>query len=159
MTSTVTYDGNGKVLTAMNPETRLVMNTYESQTGLLQSKVDAKQNRVEYYYDSYKRVTLIKRFEWVVPPPWPPSSPGLVERPEQKTVFVYDSNSEPGFNPANLAGRLAYVETYTKRGGAAWNAPGGGNAWETMTFREMYATAVSIMVMMVRMFMTTPGMK
>jgi len=39
----------------------------------------------------------------------------------------------------NLAGRLAYVETYAKRGGAAWNAPGGGNAWETMTFREMYS--------------------
>ena len=34
-------------------------NTYDSSTGLVQSKVDAKQNRVEYYYDTYKRVTLI----------------------------------------------------------------------------------------------------
>ena len=138
-TRTFTYDANGKVLTATNPETGTVTNTYDQQTGLLQSRVDAKQNRVEYSYDAYKRVTLIKRFEWVVPS-WPPNSPGsLVERSEQRTVFQYDSNSEAGFDPVNLAGRLAFVETYAKRGGAAWNAPGGGNAWETMTFREMYS--------------------
>ena len=62
--------------------------------------MDAKQNKAEYFYDSYNRVTLIKikRHEWVVPA-WPPGAPGsLIERPEQKMVFVYDSNSEPGFN-------------------------------------------------------------
>jgi len=89
-TRVFTYDANGKVLTATNPETGTVTNTYDAPTGLLQSKVDAKQNRVEYTYDNYKRVTLIKRFEWVVPS-WPPGAPGsLVERPEQKTVFQYD---------------------------------------------------------------------
>jgi len=54
-------------------------------------------------------------------------------------VFGYDYNPESGFFAANLAGRLAWVETYSKRGGANWSAPGGGNAWETMAFREMYS--------------------
>ena len=33
-TETFTYDANGKVLTATNPETGLVTNTSDSQTGL-----------------------------------------------------------------------------------------------------------------------------
>ena len=112
-----------------------------SSAGLLQAKTDAKQNRVEYYYDNYKRVTLIKRFEWVVPFG---GTGSLVERPEQAARFYYDSNPVGGtFLPQYLNGRLAYVETYTKRGGAAWNAPGGGNAWETMTLREMYSYTTS----------------
>ena len=45
-TRTFTYDANGKVLTATNPETGLVTNTYEAQTGLLQTKIDARQNKV-----------------------------------------------------------------------------------------------------------------
>ena len=57
----------------------------------------------------------------------------------QRFVYDYDANGDAGFGAQNVAGRLAYVETYSKRGGAAWNAPGGGNAWETMTFREMYS--------------------
>ncbi|MFN0103858.1 MAG: hypothetical protein ACKV2U_17470, partial [Bryobacteraceae bacterium] len=138
-TRTFTYDANGKVLTATNPETGTVTNTYDSQTGLLQQKVDARNNKVTYTYDTYKRVTSIRRYEWVIPS-WPPGSPGsYVERAEQMTNFVYDGNGDAGFGATNLAGRLAYVETYSKRGGAAWNAPGGGNAWETMTFREMYS--------------------
>ena len=31
------------------------------------------------------------------------------------------------------------METYAKRGGSSWNAPGGGTNWPTMTFREMYS--------------------
>ena len=89
-----------------------------------------------YAYDSYKRVTSITRYEWVVPFG---QSGSWVVRPEQATVFVYDSNGDATFGATNVAGRLAYVETYSKRGGAVWNAPGGGNNWPTMTFREMYS--------------------
>ena len=130
-TRTFTYDANGKVLTAANPETGTVTNTYDSTTGLLTQKVDAKNNKVSYTYDTYKRVTEIKRYEWV--------SGAWVERTEQATKFYYDSNPDGTFTANNLAGRLAYVETFSKRGGAAWNAPGGGSAWETLTFREMYS--------------------
>ena len=126
-----TYTNAGQVLTAANPETGTVTNTYDSPTGLLLQKVDAKNNKVTYAYDSYKRAIEIRRYEWVGAP--------MSSGPEQATRFYYDSNGNAGFGATNLAGRLAYVETYSKRGGATWNAPGGGNAWETMTFREMYS--------------------
>ena len=113
-TRTFTYDVNGKVLTAANPETGTVTNTYDSETGLLQQKVDAKLNKVTYSYDTYKRVIGINRFEWVIP--FGGGTGSWVERVERKTVLVYDSNAAAGFDPVNLAGRLAYVETYAKRG-------------------------------------------
>ncbi|MCC6539427.1 MAG: hypothetical protein IT162_17885, partial [Bryobacterales bacterium] len=141
-TRTFTYDSNDKVLTATNPETGTVTNTYEASTGLLQHKIDAKSNKVAYTYDTYKRVTEIKRYEWVCTGggQWQQGCAGShVERPEQGTKFYYDSNSFVGGWATNLSGRLAAVETFSKRGGAAWNAPGGGTAWTTMTFREMYS--------------------
>jgi len=62
------------------------------------------------------------------------------ERLEQRTNFMYDYHPMPDdMTPVNLAGRPAYVETYAKRGGATWNAPGGGNNREMFTFREMYS--------------------
>ena len=54
---TFTYDANGKVLTATNPESGTVTNTYDSSTGLLLQKVDARNNKVEYIYDSFERIT------------------------------------------------------------------------------------------------------
>ena len=135
-TRTFTYDVNGKVLIATNPETGLVTNTYDSSTGLLLQKVDAKNNKVTYGYDSYKRVVEIRRYEWT-------AGSYYVEKAEQATRCYYDYNPYDGTSGQNLAGRLAVTETYSKRGGANWNAPGGGNNWEVMTFREMYSYSAS----------------
>ena len=61
-------------------------NAYDSQTGLLQQKVDAKNNKVTYSYDTYKRVIGINRYEWVIP--FGGGAGSWVERVEQKTVLV-----------------------------------------------------------------------
>jgi YD repeat-containing protein len=61
-TRTFTYDTTtqSRLLTATNPENGTVTYIYNND-GTLQSKTDAKNIKAEYSYDSYKRVTQVRR--------------------------------------------------------------------------------------------------
>ncbi|MFN7919438.1 MAG: RHS repeat-associated core domain-containing protein [Bryobacteraceae bacterium] len=102
-TRTFTYDSEGRTLTATNPETGLTTYTYNGDS-TLSTKVDAKFQKIAYFYDAYKRVVEIKRY------PKDPSlnQPSGTEDVCQNTKFYYDGN--PYGYGANLVGRMAWVE-------------------------------------------------
>jgi hypothetical protein len=63
--------------------------------------VDAKNQKTTYTYDSYKRVTEIKRYIWEQPFGFPLA---YYERPDQATKFYYDSNPDGSFRATNRPG-------------------------------------------------------
>ena len=97
-TRTFTYNIAGQVLTSTNPENGTVTSTYDGTTGLLSSKLDARNGKVSYVYDSLKRVKEIHR--WV----------GTVEQYDQRVNLYYDSNPFDASYGTNLTGRLAVTE-------------------------------------------------
>jgi RHS repeat-associated protein len=102
-TRTFTYDNTTQRLMSVNhPESGSVTYTYNSN-GTVASKVDAKNQKMEYVYDSYQRVTQIKRYS---------VSTGT-ENFCQRTYFYYDTApfTLSGF-PGNGWGRLTAVEWY-----------------------------------------------
>ena len=109
------YDANQRLQSATNPENGTVTYTY-NQDGTVATKTDAKNQKIVYTYDSYKRVTEIQRFK----------SNG-VEDVTQRTNYYYDSYDSYG---QNLQGRLAAV-TYTA---GTWDSAG-----DELSFKEKYS--------------------
>ncbi|MEZ5355296.1 MAG: hypothetical protein R2762_21895 [Bryobacteraceae bacterium] len=102
-TRTFNYDANGWMTSEINPETGTRTYNYNGD-GTLNYRIDAKNQKVAYEYDSYQRVTTIRRY---------PTSGGAEDTCQTK--MYYDSNPFEGtvttlFNPVNLAGRLAVTE-------------------------------------------------
>ncbi|MFN7919441.1 MAG: RHS repeat-associated core domain-containing protein [Bryobacteraceae bacterium] len=91
----------------------------------LKDKVDAKFQKVAYFYDAYKRVTEIKRY----PKDPMANQPSTTEDACQNTKFYYDGNSAYG---TNLVGRMAWVEYPIC-------APNKNGVAITRTVREMYS--------------------
>jgi YD repeat-containing protein len=117
-TRTFNYDPvTLRLSSTVNPESGTVGYEYNSD-GTLLRKTDAKNQKVEYNYDSHKRVTQIRRY----------TSPS-VEDVCQRTDLYYDSNPFDAGYSTNVAGRLA-----AKRSGGA-NCGGPGS---TREFIEMY---------------------
>jgi len=123
-TRTFNYDlATGRLMSATNPENGTVNYGYNAD-GTTAWKTDAKNQRIEYIYDSYKRVTKVRRY---------PVNGGN-EDPCQQVDFYYDSNPFDGSFSQNAAGRLAatrwgVAETYTincitSSGAQTWNRPG-----------------------------------
>ncbi len=103
-TRTFNYDlATGRLTSAANPENGTVSYTYNAD-GTVATKTDAKNQQVQYTYDSYRRVTQIRRY---------PVSGGQ-EDLCQRTNFVYDGG-------VNGWGRL----TSTSWGGGSCT----GGAW------------------------------
>lgn len=106
-TRTFTYDNTTQRLTSVaHPESGSVTYTYNAD-GTVATKVDAKNQKIAYTYDSYKRVTQIQRY---------PVSTGA-ENVCQRAYFWYDTDKhEPsdvyGFQLQNGWGRLTSVEWY-----------------------------------------------
>ena len=88
---------------------------------MLSQKVDAKGNTVTYVYDTLKRPTEIHR--WVAG----------VEQADQLVKLYYDANAAYG---ANLSGRLAYTEFWSKRKAPGWF---GAGSTPLIRFKEMYS--------------------
>ncbi len=91
---TFVYDAaTQRLASATHPETGTVTYAYNAD-GTLQSKTDAKGQRIEYSYDSQQRVTRVRRFN------------GTVENTCEQQEFVYDQNDlYPEFTE-NGQGRL-----------------------------------------------------
>jgi RHS repeat-associated protein len=99
-TRTFVYDQTTQRLTsATNPETGTVTYTYKTD-GMLDYKIDAKNQKVKYSYDMYGRVTQIDRY---------PISTGPLD-PCQTVSYTYD-NIELRTNYENIGnlGRLSGV--------------------------------------------------
>jgi len=75
------YNGQGQMTSATNPETGTVTYAYNSEY-LLASKTDAKNQKMEYFYDSMHRVTEVKRYPVA----------GGAEDACQNTKYFYDFN-------------------------------------------------------------------
>ncbi|MCW5983292.1 MAG: hypothetical protein KIT09_34695 [Bryobacteraceae bacterium] len=60
-TRTFGYDTSGRVTSATHPETGAASYAYNAQ-GLLLRRTDAKNQKAEYTYDAYRRLTKIDRF-------------------------------------------------------------------------------------------------
>ena len=100
-TQTRTFTYSGDLLTsATNPENGTVNYTYTN--GKIASKVDAKNQRVEYGYDSLQRLTQIRRY---------PVN-GQAQDTCQQTNFYYDTNPFDSNYSQYIAGRLAAVQYY-----------------------------------------------
>ena len=89
--------------------------------GSVATKTDAKNQRVEYVYDSYKRVTMVKRYPVA----------GGAEDEYQRTENFYDSNPFDTNFSQNTAGRLAAVRYKRRTASDDSTAP--------LTFIEMYS--------------------
>jgi len=115
-TRTFNYDlATGRLASATNPENGTVTYTYNND-GTLQKRTDARGQRVEYTYDEYQRVTVIRRF----------LASGQ-EDYNQRVTFTYDWNTaDPEFTQYGW-GRVVAVEY--------WQPLRGYPA----TFTEMYS--------------------
>jgi len=108
-----------QLLSTTNPENGTVTYTYNSDNTLA-TKTDAKSQQVQYSYDSYKRVTEIRRGTY---------SGTFTEDTCQREDYSYDTNPYDGTFSSNIAGRLAAVQY---KGG---NPTSGCDT----TFTEMYS--------------------
>jgi RHS repeat-associated protein len=115
-TRTFNYDlTTGRLSSAANPENGTVSYAYNTD-GSLASKTDAKNQQVQYTYDSYRRVTQIRRYPVA----------GGNEDPCQRTDLYYDTNPLDGSYTQNGWGRPV---------AAAW----GGQSCTGGEFKEMYS--------------------
>jgi len=87
------------LLNANNPENGTVSYTYDSSSRLA-TKIDAKGQKLVYSYDSYNRVTQVKRYYNTT-----------TEDTQQRTTYYYDANPWDSYSNYAL-GRLAAVEYY-----------------------------------------------
>ncbi|MCZ2149713.1 MAG: hypothetical protein LC126_18290, partial [Bryobacterales bacterium] len=98
-TRTFTYDTQQRLATAANPETGTVTYGYNGDNTVA-SKVDAKNQRVEYSYDAYQRVTQVRRY----------AVNGGAEDTCQRVNFAYDANPYDGSYTVNSLGRLSAAQ-------------------------------------------------
>ena len=117
-TRTFNYDPTTQRLTsATNPENGTVNYTYNGD-GTLATRIDAKNQKIAYFYDGNKRVTEIKRY---------PVSTGA-EDVYQRATFYYDTNPFDG----------AFSQySYTRPTAVEWG--GDANAPVPYKFRQMYS--------------------
>jgi RHS repeat-associated protein len=107
---TFNYTVGGKIASVVQPETGTTSYTYNADYTVA-TKIDAKNQKLAYTYDAYKRVTQIAKH---------PVSSGA-EDVCQRVTFSYDSNPYDGAYSANIQGRLAAV----RWGGTGCTAQGG----------------------------------
>jgi RHS repeat-associated protein len=100
------------LLSAQNPESGTVTYTYHPD-GTMATKVDAKGQKTELVYDSYKRVTQVKKYPSV----------GAPEDEAARVELSYDTNPYEAGYSAYAAGRLT-ARLYKVNG---------------LTFAEMYS--------------------
>jgi YD repeat-containing protein len=100
------------LLSAQNPESGTVTYTYHPD-GTMATKVDAKGQKTELVYDSYKRVTQVKKYPSV----------GAPEDEAARVELSYDTNPYESGYSAYAAGRLT-ARQYKVNG---------------LTFTEMYS--------------------
>lgn len=112
----------GRLTSATNPENGTVTYTYNSD-GTLLRRIDAKNQKTEYSYDAYKRLTQVRRYP-----------DGVNEAPCQRLDTYYDTNPfDPAYSqyawgrptaqvfPSPFCGgesqlTLAYMYSYTRAG-------------------------------------------
>jgi YD repeat-containing protein len=114
-----------QLLSATNPENGTVTYTYNSDKTLA-TKTDAKNQQVQYSFDSYKRVTQIRRGTY---------NGTFTEDACQQENYSYDTNPYDGTFSQNTAGRLAAVQY---KGGYDPNLPPSYQVC-SITFTEMYS--------------------
>ncbi len=120
---------SGQLLSATNPENGTVTYTYNSDKTLA-TKTDAKNQQVQYTYDSYHRVTLIKRGTLD-----PNNGYQFTEDACQRETYSYDTNPYDGTFSQYTSGRLAAVQY---KGGYPGGYLGGTGTCD-ITFTEMYS--------------------
>jgi YD repeat-containing protein len=103
----------------LHPETGTTTFTYNADFTLA-TKVDAKNQKIAFTYDTYKRVTEIAKH---------PVSTGA-EDACQHVTFKYDTNPYDGAYSSNISGRLAAVR---------WGGTGTCNASQGGQWTEMYS--------------------
>jgi RHS repeat-associated protein len=120
-TRTFSYDlVTGRLNSATNPENGTVNYVYNAD-GTVDYKIDAKGQKIDYLYDSYKRVTEVRRYSGTFP---------YNEVTCERTTFYYDTNTlDPNFTQ-NGWGRLV---------AAQW----GGVSCTGGQWTEMYSYSVS----------------
>jgi RHS repeat-associated protein len=89
------YSTEGRLTSVTQPENGTVTYTYHAD-GTVATKVDAKNQKVVYTYDAYKRVTMVKRY---------PVSAGA-EDECQRAEYFYDTNPFDGGFSQSAWGRL-----------------------------------------------------
>ena len=96
------------LLSATNPENGTVTYTYNYATSQVVSKTDAKNQQVQYTYDSYNRVTQVGHFYWQFS--YQCGCNTYVEDTTQRVVYSYDTNPYDGGNYSQYTqGRLAAI--------------------------------------------------
>jgi YD repeat-containing protein len=99
-TRTFTYDQTTQRLTsATNPETGIVTYTYKTD-GMLDYKIDAKNQKVKYSYDTYGRVILVEHYNAGASQP----------DPCQTVTYTYDTlelDPNSGYVEVKNIGRLS----------------------------------------------------
>jgi YD repeat-containing protein len=130
-TRTFVYDPTTRRLTsATHPESGTVSYTYNSD-GTVATRIDARNQKTAYVYDSYKRVTQIQHY---------PVSTGPEDTCQRQT-FSYDTNPYKSDYPQNAWGRLTAV---------TWQSAGC-----TKSFYEMYSYTPVGLVMKKRLGLST----
>ena len=132
----------GQLLSATNPENGTVTYTYNSDKTLA-TKTDAKNQQTQYSYDSYKRVTQIRRGTY---------SGTFTEDTCQREDYSYDTNPYDGSFSAYATGKLTAVQY--KGGWSGGNI--GGTATCTTTFTEMYSYVQAGAIYKKRLRITRP---
>ena len=102
-TRSFSYDILGRSVSVTQPETGTSMTSYNLD-GTVANTTDAKGQKKTFDYDSYKRVTAVRR--WVN---------STTEDVNQKVEYYYDSNSFESGMGSNLAGRLAATRYWAMR--------------------------------------------
>ena len=116
---TFTYNNKGQLTSMTQPETGTTAFTYNVNY-LVETKIDAKNQKLVFAYDSYLRVSEIAKH---------PVSSGA-EDPCQHVSFKYDSNPYDGAYSSNISGRLAAVR---------WGGTGSCNSSQGGQWTEMYS--------------------
>jgi len=110
-TRTFSYTTNNVVgallLSATNPENGTVTYTYNGNSQIA-TKTDAKNQQIQYTYDSYNRVTQVGHFYWQFS--YQCGCNTYVEDTTQRLVYSYDTNPYDGGNYSQYTqGRLAAI--------------------------------------------------
>jgi len=133
-TRTFSYDSTTQRLTSVtNPENGQVSYTYNAD-GTVATKIDAKNQKVAYTYDSFERVATITRY---------PVASGAPD-PCQTMTFTYDYNPA-GLFPNYPLGRVAAAD---------WGSADASNPCGLGQFSEQYSYTDSGLVTQKRLQVT-----